>query len=157
MKKLNLFLGIVLVLLVGFVIYFFAGGALNAQMNVITAPAAEYPEAFASIQNVLTSGSAPQLFAADFPEDAANYTLADITVTLANRGLFPAEWLDVTVTGVGGDVAVYSLTGEGSSIPALSTGQVNLKLITSVSESVPREITIRYYVFGMQRTVRIAG
>ena len=61
------------------------------------------------------------------------------------------------MTGVEGDVAVYSLTGEGSSIPALSTGQVNLKLITSVSESVPREITIRYYVFGMQRTVRIAG
>ena len=52
MKKLNVFLLIVLLLMIAFVVYFFAGGVLRVESSVITAPAAEHAEAFASIQSV---------------------------------------------------------------------------------------------------------
>lgn len=157
MKKLNVFLLIVLILLVGLLIYFFAGASLHAQAHVISAPAADHPDAFASIRNVLSSGSAPQQFTGDIAETPDGYTLLDVTISLSNRGLFPAEWLDIAVTPATGDVAVYSLTGEGGSIPAHSTGQVNLKLITTANASVARMVTIRYYVYGMLKTITLAA
>ena len=97
MKKLNVFLLIVLLLMIAFVVYFFAGGALRVESSVITAPAAEHAEAFASIRSVLSSNAAPQRFADALPESAEGLTLVDVTLTLSNPGLFPAEWLDLTV------------------------------------------------------------
>ena len=156
MKKLNIILLVVLILLVAFVAYFFIGGTLQAQPQAATAPAANHPEAFASIQNILSSGAAPRQFA-ESPASAEGCTLADVTITLSNYGLFDAEWIDVSVIPAAGDVAVYSLTGEASSLPARSTGQINLKLITTESANTPHTITLRYYVFGMLRTLTVTG
>lgn len=156
MKKITIILGVIFILLVAFVVYFFVGGALSAEVRTITANANEYPEAFQSIRSVLESGAAPQMFTNDPLADASLYTLVDTTINLSNPGLFNAEWVDVQVTGVSGDVAVYSLTGEGSSIDAHSNGQLNLKLITTANSNSTRSFQIQYYVFGMKRTISVS-
>lgn len=153
MKKLNIFLAVILAVLVLLAAYFLIGGTLSASVNPASAAASDHPEAFESIQNILSSGAAPDQFS-PAPESAEGCTLIDATITLRNRGLFPAEWVSIRVTPASGDIAVYSLTGEGSSIPAGGSGQVNLKLITA-NASAARTVELQYYVFGMPRTVHV--
>ena len=155
MKKLNVFLLIVLLVLIALTVWILAGSHLSAEAHIITASAAEHPDAFASIQNVLASGSAPQQFTGDLPQSADGCTLVDVTVTMTNSGLLPAEWLDAAVIAQPGDIAVYSLTGEGTDIPGRSTGQINLKLITRAPAGATRKITIQYYVYGISRSVTL--
>ena len=80
---------------------------------------------------------------------------SSVTVTLVNRGLVPAEWVDVRCEGTGGDIAVYALTGEGGDIAPRGSGKVNLKLITTAPPDAQRQITIRYYVHGVQRKITV--
>lgn len=154
MKKLNVALSIVLMLLIAFVAYFFIGGTLRCDAATVTAAASEHADAFASIENLLASGGAPQQFAQSAAK-IEDCTLTDVTLTLTNPGLFPAEWLEITVAPADGDVAVYSLTGAGTDVPARSSSRVNLKLISSASADAARTITVRYYVFGLQRTITV--
>lgn len=155
MKPFNVVLCLILVLLLAFGAFFYAGSTLRADVNSITAGAADYPEAFSSIEDVLSSSTAPQIFSTDPLDDAANYSLVDVNVTLTNRGVFDAEWLNIQLSGVTGDVAVYSLTGDGADVPARSSAQINLKLITRAPASVHRELTIQYYVYGISRSVTV--
>ena len=87
--------------------------------------------------------------------ESANTDKKAITVTLKNPGFFPAEWLHIDCAAQPGDIAVYSLTGEGSDIPARGEGQVNLKLITTSRAVQGRTVTVEYYVHGMKRAIRI--
>lgn len=156
MRKLTVPLSIILILLLAFAAWFYLGGTLRAETYIQTARAADYPQAFAAIRALLASGSAPQVLGGDaVTEDPSAYTLADITVTLTNRGLFPAEWLDIRTEAVEGDVAVYALTGEGRDIAARDSGQVNLKLITTARADATRNIHIQYYVHGMKREITV--
>ena len=148
---------LILVLILAFCAFFYTGGTLQANVSSISASAAEYPDAFASIQNVVSSGTAPQIFSGDVLDDPANYSLVDISIALSNRGIFDAEWLNIQLGGVSGDVAVYSLTGDGADVPARSATQANLKLITRAPADALREITIQYYVYGISRTVTGKG
>ncbi len=155
MKPSTVILSLILIVIIAFCAFFYAGGTLQPELNCISASAGDHPEAFASIANVLSSDSAPQLFSTDPLGDAANYSLLDISVNLTNRGIFDAEWLNIQLKGVTGDVAVYSLTGDGTDIAARSSGQVNLKLVTRAPVDSPRSISIQYYVFGISRTITV--
>ena len=155
MRKLNIFLLIVFLLLAAFVAYFFIGGTLTGQVNTITAPAADHPEAFASVKDVIASGSAPMQFTGDVPASAEGCTLVDTTISLTNRGMFPAEWIDVKVNNLPGDVAVYSLTGLGSDVAPQGSTQLNLKILTTEPAVSPRTITLTYYVYGLMRSITI--
>ena len=155
MKPATIVLSLILILMLAFGAFFYTGGTLKAQANAITASAAEYPEAFSSIRSIVSSGTAPQLFSGDALEDPSNYSLVDITITLANRGVFAAEWLNVQLQGVTGDVAVYSLSGDGADVSARSTAQVNLKLVTRAPANSARTVTIQYYVYGVSRTIKV--
>lgn len=146
---------LILVLILAFCAFFYTGGTLQANVSSISASAAEYPEAFSSIQNVVSGGTAPQIFSGDVLDDPANYSLVDISIALSNRGIFDAEWLNVQVTGTTGDIAVYSLSGDGTDVAARSTGDVNLKLITRAPENAVRSISIQYYVYGISRTITL--
>ena len=154
MKKLNAFLLVVLILMLAFIAYFFIGGTLHTQTAIATAPAADYPDVCRSIMNIVNSGAAPQQFSA-LPDSPDGCALMDMTITLSNPGLFAAEWMDISVSPAAGDIAVYSLTGESTGIPARSSGQVNLKLITTAPAGANRQIQLNYYVFGMLRNVTI--
>ena len=155
MKPLNVLLSLVLVLALAFLGFFFFGSMLDPTVTRITARADEHPEAFASIRNVVLSDAAPQIFSYESIENAGNYGLVDVNISLANHGLFDAEWLNIVVNGAPGDVAVYSLTGQGSDVPGRSAASVNFKLITRANEDAPRSATIQYYVFGISRTVKV--
>lgn len=156
MKKLNIILLIVLILMVGFAGWFMIGGTLRAQTYTATAPASEHSDACTSIQNIVASGAAPQQFGV-LPDSFDGCTLVDTTITLTNNGLFDAEWIDISVTPASGDIAVYSVTGEASSLAAGTSGQVNLKLLTTAPAGTVRTITLNYYVFGMKRSITVEG
>ena len=155
LRTLTVFLSLILILMLSFCAFFYAGGTLHAEVSCITAPASEYPEAFSAVQEVLASGSAPILFSGASLDDASACSLLDVNIILTNRGIFDAEWLNVQAKGAEGDVAVYSLTGDGTDVSARSTGQVNLKYVTRAAGSVPRTITIQYYVYGISRTIEV--
>ena len=156
MRRLTAVLATVFFILAGLAAWFYLGGTLRAVPYIRTARAADYPEAFGAIRGLLDSGSAPQVLGSEpVSEDPTAYTLVDITVTLANRGLFAAEWLDISAVGAPGDIAVYAVTGEGSNIAARDSGQVNLKLITTARADVSRDVIIQYYVHGMKRTITV--
>ena len=135
--------------------FFYTGGTLKAQVNSITAGAAEYPDAFEYIRSVVASGAAPRQFSQDALDDPANYSLVDVTINLTNRGIFAAEWLNVQLEPVTGDVAVYSLSGDGVDVSARSTAQVNLKLVTRAPAGSVRTVSIQYYVYGVSRTIEL--
>lgn len=156
MHKSTMILGTVFLLLAMLTALFLAGGTLSASVDVMTANGAEYPKAYAQIQGVLASG-APQVLFQPLPEDPAACRLEDVTITLKNRGLIPAEWISVNVAGAPGDVAVYSVTGEGSSVGGRSVGTVNLKLVSLANADPARTYNIQYYVFGMKRSIRVAA
>ena len=156
MKKRTVILAVVFLLLAAALGVYFAGGTLSAQVQVITAPASDYPDAYKSIVNVIESGSAPAYFSQEKLSGSSKYTLMDVTIHLSNPGLFPAEWLEVTAGGISGDVAVYSLTGAGSTVDARSGGSVNLKLITTADAKAPRIYTVEYYVLGMKRAIHVS-
>lgn len=155
MKPATVILSLILILMLAFCAFFYTGGTLKAQVSSISASAAEYPEAFESIRNIVASGSAPQTISGDALDDPALYSLVDVNITLTNRGVFDAEWLNVKVQGATGDVAVYSLSGDGTDVPARGTGQVNLKLVTRAPADSARTVTIQYYVYGISRTIRL--
>ena len=135
--------------------FFYTGGTLKAQVNSITAGASEYPDAFESIRSVVASGAAPRQFSQDALDNPANYFLVDVTINLTNRGIFAAEWLNVQLEPVTGDVAVYSLSGDGVDVSARSTAQVNLKLVTRAPAGSVRTVSIQYYVYGVSRTIEL--
>ena len=155
MRKFNFFLLFVLALMLAFCGYFYFGSTLGASASAITADASSYPEVFSSVRAIVSSGAAPQTFSEPLPESADGLTLIDTTIALQNRGLFAAEWLDVRVEGVASDIAVYSLTGQGTDVSAQSSAQINLKIITRAPAGTARAAIISYYVYGMQRTVEV--
>ncbi len=155
LKPFNIFLTLILILLLAFGAFFYAGGTLMAEAGCITANAADYPEAFESIQAVLAGDTAPQSFSSEPLGAAEDYTLVDINISLSNRGIFDAEWLNIQLQGVSGDAAVYSLTGNGEDVPARGVAQANLKLITRAPVDAGREISIQYYVYGISRTITV--
>ena len=156
MRKLTILLAIVLALLLGFAGWFYLGGTLRSEVSVQSARAADYPEAFGAIRSLVTGGAAPQVLGGGaLSEDPSPYTLIDINVTLTNRGLFPAEWLHITVEGAPGDIAVYAITGEGSDVVPRDSATINLKLVTTAAADAPRRIVIQYYVHGMKREITV--
>ena len=155
MRKLAAVLGTVFFLMLTFACVFYFGGTLKPQVRITTADAADYPEAFSAAKAIVDGGSAPQSFTSVALGAAAQYTLVDVNITLANRGFSPAEWLDIRVEPAAGDVAVYSLTGEGSTLPGRSMDLVNLKLITTARADAARAYCIQYYIYGMKREIEI--
>jgi hypothetical protein len=156
MRKLTILLAIVLVLMLGFAGWFYLGGTLRGEVALQSAPAADYPEAFGAVRSIVEGGTAPQVLGGGgLSGDPSAYTLMDINVTLTNRGLFPAEWLHITMDGALGDIAVYAVTGEGSDVAPRDNVTVNLKLVTTAAADAPRRIRIQYYVHGMKREITV--
>lgn len=155
MKPLNVFLALLLVLALVFLGFFYFGGQLQPSVSRISAQASEHLDAFASIRSVILSDAAPQVFSSERLDGPEGYQLIDVNLTLTNRGIFDAEWLNISVHGAAGDVAVYSLSGQGADVAARSASAVNFKLITRASADTPRSATVQYYVFGMSRSIEI--
>lgn len=159
MAKSTIILGTVFGLLLAMAVLFLAGGTLSAELSVSTATGAEHPGAYASIADIVSGGVAFQYFGEALPTDPAACRMEDVNLKLQNHGLLDAEWASVTVEGGSGDIAVYSITGEGDTVPALGEKTLNLKLISTTNAARERVYHVQYYVYGMKReiTVRQSG
>lgn len=155
MKPATTIFSLILVLILVFCLFFYSGGTLVPQASSLNADAAEYPDAFESIRSILSTGTAPQTFSGDTLDDASNFRLVDVNISLTNRGIFDAEWLNIQLNPAVGDVAVYSISGNGTDVAARSTGQINLKLITRAPADSRRSVSIQYYVYGISRTIEV--
>lgn len=155
LKKLALVLAVILALMLGFAALFYYGGELEAEAHVAVARAADHPEAFEAVRAIVENGAAPQTFDGAPLGDVSRYLLVDVNIDLGNRGFFPVEWLDLRVEPAAGDVAVYSLAGEGGSIAPRTLDRVNLKLITAAAPDAARAVRIQYYVYGMKREIEV--
>ena len=153
LKPITVVLSLLLVVMLAFCAFFYVGGTLRADAQSVSANAASYPEAFKTIADTIANGSAPLVFSTEAPTDASQYTLFDINVALTNRGVFDAEWLNISMEPASGDVAVYSLTGNGLDVAVRSSQQVNLKLLTRAGSASKRRVTVQYYVYGISRTI----
>lgn len=155
MKPATTIFSLILILILAFCLFFYSGGTLLAQVSSLNADAAEYPDAFESIRSILSTDTAPQTFSGDTLDDASNFRLVDVNISLTNRGIFDAEWLNIQLSPAVGDVAVYSISGNGTDVAARSTGQINLKLITRAPADSRRSVSIQYYVYGISRTIKV--
>lgn len=155
MRRSTIILGTAFGLLLAATVIFLAGSTLTATLNVATATGAEYPGAYASVSGLVATRATFQQFNAAMPADPAACRLEDVTLRLTNHGLVTAEWVSVTVEPSPGDVAVYSITGEGSAVPALGESAVNLKLVSNAGQPPARSYRIQYYVYGMKREITI--
>ena len=148
-------LSVIVILMIAFMVFFFIGGTLTPTLTVSTVPASEQEDAFDSACAVIEQGLAFQTFSSAPEGSADDYRLTTAVVTLKNRGLFPAEWVEIEITPAEGDAAAYSVTGVGMDIPRFARGQFEIKLLTSAPETDTRTALIRYYVLGMRRSIRI--
>lgn len=155
MKPATTIFSLILILILVFCLFFYSGGTLVPQASSLNAAAAEYPDAFESIRSILSTDTAPQTFSGDTLDDASNFRLVDVNISLTNRGIFDAEWLNIQLSPAVGDVAVYSISGNGTDVAARSTGQINLKLITRAPADSRRSVSIQYYVYGISRTIKV--
>ena len=156
MRKSTLMLGTLLALLLAGGIVFLAGGTLSGSVSVASADAAAYPRAYEAIAEVLASGGAAQRFSEPLPEPES-CRLEVVTLNLHNPGLVSAEWLSVSVDGAAGDVAVYSVEGEGGNISGRGDGSLTLKIVARADGAGDRRYEVQYYVFGMKRTLSLVA
>ena len=156
MAKSTIILGTVFGLLLAMAVIFWAGSTLSAELAVSAATGAEHPGAWVSIAGIVSGGAAPQYFGEPLPADPAACRMEDVNLILRNHGLLDAEWLSVKVDGGPGDIAVYSITGEGGAVPALGQFDLNLKLVSSISATRQRVFRIQYYVYGMKREITVS-
>lgn len=155
MKKSTAILGGVLLLMLTFAALFTIGGMLTGKVHTAEANAGDYPRPWAAIRALYAADEMPQRFGTALPEDASACRLEDVTITLYNRGFFDAEWVSVSVEGAAGDIAVYSITGEGGTVAARSYADLNLKLIARADERGIRRYRIQYYVYGMRQEITV--
>lgn len=155
MRPLTAILCVLVALAAAFCIFFYVGGTLTAQVNCVTAAASEYPEAFASIREDIQSGRVERLYRNEDMTDAGQYTLVDVTVQLANRGVVDAEWISAEPAQLEGDIALYSIGGIGSDVPAGGMQTLNLKLVTREPADAPRSLAVEYYVYGIKRRINV--
>ena len=154
MKTIQKLLIIVLALLVALIVWYFAGGKLEASAMSASAMASDYSDAYAAAAAIVRSGAAPQTFSSASLDSSEGYELVDATIRLNNRGLFAGEWLEISVNPGEGDVAVYSVSGASGDVPAFGSGQLNVKLITR-DAGAQRSATVSYYVLGMRRSITV--
>lgn len=157
MRKSTLMLAVLFVLLLMCGILFLAGGTLSGSVSVAATSASEYPQAFESIGQVLASGGTAQRFSEAMPANAEDCRLEVVTLSLHNPGLVSAEWLSVSVEGAAGDVAVYSVDGEGDTVPGRGDGSLTLKIVARADGAGDRRYQVQYYVFGMKRSLTLAA
>ena len=154
MKLIHKILLVILALAVAFTLWFHWTSRLSCRATVTAARAEDIAEAFQAAAAIVHSGAAYRTFSPDDLETAEGYSLIDASIQLKNRGMYDAEWLEITVDPADADVAVYSVSGAAGDVPAFSEGRVNLKLITR-DPTARRSVTIGYYVLGMHKSVTV--
>lgn len=154
MKRLNQILIVLVAAIAIFCIVFHFSGNLKVEVSGVAASAADHVDTYNSVLEILKAGTSPQTFTTEIPSSPDDIYLVATTITLSNKGFLDANWVEATVVGASGDIAVYSLTGANCDIPKGGTDTLTLKLISRTPSEI-RKMMISYYIMGVQRTITV--
>lgn len=154
MKRLNIILAAVLVSILIFFIIFHSCGTLKYDVTGVAANASDHPEVYSGVCDILSNGTAPQYFTNEVPKDGNGLYLVATTIELKNSGFCNAEWIEVTAYPASGDIAVYSISGNGTDVEAGGSNTLTLKILTRTPEEA-RSGEITYYIMGVRRKIKI--
>ena len=129
----------------------------GAQMQIVGAgtavtPAADAMDTFASVREQLAQDACygEKFRDVDFG-GAENYSFVTLNVRMKNIGLFPMEWVRVTVEPVAADILQLPPEGDPPTLARLSMGEYAVAFLTQ-GEGGARTYRVIYYVLGRQFT-----
>ena len=121
------------------------------QTSMLVTPAAQAQEIFdqavAQVRDGTFTGDAAGL-------DAQDCAFLTVTVRLANRGFFPAEWIALQVQPAEGDVLQLDNV-QANVLASGHQGDVSATVLhAGGAENVQRAFTVSCYVFGRKITLQ---
>ncbi len=146
LTKLLAFTTLFVVLLVGYAIY---GSQLNVTISDVTVePSTNQQGAFQAAENAMKNN---EMIGTVFSNQALgpieNYSIVRIILDVSNNGILPAEWIDVKVKPVDGDVLQFA--AESSTIGLFTQAKMQGVILTkNATANVDREVVLEYYVYG---------
>lgn len=125
------------------------------QASVLVTPAAQaqdiFNQAVAQVQSGTFTG---RVFGEASGLDAQDCAFLTVTVRLANRGFFPAEWIALDIRPADGDVLQLDNV-QANVLPSGSQGDVAATVLHAGSAAdTQRAFTVSCYVFGRKITLQ---
>lgn len=160
MKKAAIIACVLALLCAGLLAY----GLVNTRLQVVPAgvqaiPAqeslAEFERLRRAVENKSLIGTA---YTAMVPGEASDYRLVVYTLQVENKGLIPAEMVELQVSPQDGDIACYALPDSLPDITVPPRGQATLRCVLLTSNQRDqnlRELHVTYYIWGNPFTVKI--
>ncbi|MDO5378228.1 MAG: hypothetical protein Q4G52_07835 [Clostridia bacterium] len=128
------------------------------QVLVSATPASQAQEVFDNVQSDLENGTfTGRVYGATDNLRAEDCTFLTYTVRLANRGFFPAEWIEMTVIPSEGGGDVLQLPEDGGRVLAAGgVGDLSATLLTRAdAQDERRTLEVSCYVFGKKSVFRV--
>ena len=119
-------------------------------VNVIAVEAATQPALFGQLRQQVETGSVlgTAYTSQAWLDDPSNYQFYTYTIRLRNNCFVTADMIEAQVTPMDGDVLQM---GDFSvkQLPARSTGDLQVTILTAIGMHPVREINVTYYVWGL--------
>ena len=124
-------------------------------IGVIAVEAATQPDLFNQLRQQVETGSVLGTAYTSQPwlDDASNYQFYTYTIRLRNDCFVTADMIEAQVTPMDGDILQigdYTV----KQLPARTTGDLQVTILTAVGMHPVREINVTYYVWGMPFTLK---
>ncbi|MCH5286218.1 MAG: hypothetical protein J1E43_02255 [Christensenellaceae bacterium] len=124
-------------------------------IGVIAVEAATQPDLFNQLRQQVETGSVlgTAYTSQSWLDDASNYQFYTYTIRLRNDCFVTADMIEAQVTPMDGDILQigdYTV----KQLPARTTGDLQVTILTAVGMHPVREINVTYYVWGMPFTLK---
>lgn len=131
--------------------YYILSSRLYMQVDIRVVPARERAEDFAHVKENVDNGLYGDI--GDL-EDIDAYYFASIVVKAKNYSLFSAEWAELSVRTIEGDVMLFARDIGPKDIGGFGADSFEVTLLTRASEQ-QRSGWLEYYIFGRQHTLEV--
>lgn len=148
----------------GILLYGYANSTLNVTaLPVEVTPASQLGEEFARWRTALDHNAVQgTVFSPSAPGGAEDYVFMAFSVQVENRGLLPAEMVELSVAPQPGDVLSFTqAAAQGQDvnwsvdIPSFGHQTLRTILITRQDMHAVRELYVTYYIWGKLHTVKV--
>ena len=128
------------------------------QVSVLVTPAVEAQDSFDELQRQTADGTfTGRVFGDMMGLNAQDCTFMTVTVRLANKGFFPAEWISLQIQPEAGDVLQLD-NNQANVLPSGSRGDIAATILhTGDAAGTRRAFSITCYVFGRRVTIEGAA
>lgn len=126
---------------------------LTAQ-GVETHAASEWQEEYDAVYAALSKDALLGVqLNGDAPEDGRGCVFKVYTLRLANRGLIPADMVEIEFASMPDDIAYWPGQSRAT-VPAQSEREVQVYLLTRETASPARDLIVTYYLWGHPQRVK---